>query len=242
MRSSALPRRAGTAARATSAGTPIPPPAATRPGAAGTCCCRRSRPSSRGSAGSARARSTTSASGSSVPPADAYGVATFYALLSTVPRPRRVLHVCDDIACRCKGADAAVRTSSSAPSARPTTMAPTATSRRSREDEAVWLRSPCLGLCDQAPAALLTVAGEAPVERLFGDVDAAKAQRVLAGDLSPSDAPHPRLPQAGDPSLRLLRRVDVADPDEPGRVPGPRRVRGAPAGARAGTRRRSSAR
>ena len=39
-----------------------------------------------------------------VPPADAYGVATFYALLSTVPRPRRVLHVCDDVACRCKGA------------------------------------------------------------------------------------------------------------------------------------------
>ena len=34
-----------------------------------------------------------------VPPADAYGVATFYALLSTVPRPRRVLLVCDDIGC-----------------------------------------------------------------------------------------------------------------------------------------------
>ena len=45
----------------------------------------------------------------SVPPADAYGVATFYALLSTVPRPKRVLHVCDDIACRCKGRRRAVR-------------------------------------------------------------------------------------------------------------------------------------
>src|SRR3954467_1937701 len=41
-----------------------------------------------------------------VPPADAWGVATFYALLSTNPRPRGVLHVCDDIACKCKGADA----------------------------------------------------------------------------------------------------------------------------------------
>ncbi len=38
-----------------------------------------------------------------VPPAEAWSVATFYALLSTTPRPRRVLHVCDDIACRCKG-------------------------------------------------------------------------------------------------------------------------------------------
>ena len=36
-----------------------------------------------------------------VPPADAWGVATFYALLATSPRPRRVVHVCDDIACKC---------------------------------------------------------------------------------------------------------------------------------------------
>src|SRR5262245_66196628 len=41
-----------------------------------------------------------------VPPADAWGVATFYALLATSPRPRRVVHVCDDIACKCLGADA----------------------------------------------------------------------------------------------------------------------------------------
>ena len=43
-----------------------------------------------------------------VPPADAWGVATFYALLSTTPRPRRVLHVCDDIACKCRGSDALI--------------------------------------------------------------------------------------------------------------------------------------
>src|SRR5437868_4943930 len=41
-----------------------------------------------------------------VPPADAWGVATFYALLATTPRPRSVVHVCDDIACKCAGADA----------------------------------------------------------------------------------------------------------------------------------------
>src|SRR5262245_7295688 len=39
-----------------------------------------------------------------VPPAEAWSVATFYALLATAPRPRRVLHVCDDIACRTRGA------------------------------------------------------------------------------------------------------------------------------------------
>ena len=147
----------------------------------------------------------------SIPPADAYGVVTFYALLSTVPRPKRVLHVCDDIACQCKGAAKLCEELEwtvgpayhHGPDGDHVTIA---------ESDAVWLRSPCLGLCDQAPAALLTVAGPQPVERLFGHLDSAKARRVLGGDLSPTTGPHPRLPQAGDPSLRLLRRVDVASP------------------------------
>ena len=147
----------------------------------------------------------------SVPPADAYGVASFYALLSTVPRPKRVLHVCDDIACRCKGADKLCeeleRTVGPAYH-----HGPDGDHTEIPADGGVWLRSPCLGLCDQAPAALVTVAGTAPVERLFGQVDAAKAARVLAGDLAASTAPHPRLPQAGTPGLRLLRRVNVVDP------------------------------
>ena len=36
----------------------------------------------------------------SVPPAEAYGVATFYALFSVEERPANVVHVCDDLACR----------------------------------------------------------------------------------------------------------------------------------------------
>ena len=38
-----------------------------------------------------------------VPPAEAYGVATFYAMFSVEPRPRTVIHVCDDLACRLDG-------------------------------------------------------------------------------------------------------------------------------------------
>ena len=128
-----------------------------------------------------------------VPPAEAYGVVTFYALLSTTPRPKRVLHVCDDIACRCKGAEALC------------------TELERTKSDTLVLRSPCLGLCDQAPAALLTVAGAEPVERLFGAVTAARAKQVLKGDL-PDGATRLPLPQAGDASLRLLRRVGVADP------------------------------
>uniref|UniRef100_UPI0015F00734 NADH-quinone oxidoreductase subunit NuoE family protein n=1 Tax=Streptomyces shenzhenensis TaxID=943815 RepID=UPI0015F00734 len=41
-----------------------------------------------------------------VPPAEAYGVATFYAMFSVRPRPATVLHVCTDLACAAAGAAA----------------------------------------------------------------------------------------------------------------------------------------
>jgi NADH-quinone oxidoreductase subunit F len=126
----------------------------------------------------------------SVPPAEAYGVATFYALLSTTPRPKRVVHVCDDIACRCKGA---------------------AELCAALEKTEGWHRSPCLGLCDQAPAALVTAAGPKPTERLVGNVTAAKVKDLIKGDV-PQDGKRLPLPQKGDADLRLLKRVGVVDP------------------------------
>ena len=140
-----------------------------------------------------------------VPPADAYAVATFYALLSTTPRPKRVLHVCDDIACRCKGAAALCAELERS-------VGPAGHGDGSEDGAgAIWLRSPCLGLCDQAPAALLTVAGPVPEERLFGGLTTARAKAVLGGEI-PTAASRHSLPQADDNSLRLLRRVGVVDP------------------------------
>ncbi len=133
-----------------------------------------------------------------VPPAEAYGVATFYALLSTTPRPKRVLHVCDDIACRCKGAAelCAELEQKVGPAG---------------HGEPLWLRSPCLGLCDQAPAALVTAAGPKPAERLVGSMTAAKAKDLLKSDAALDGKRFP-LPQKGDAGLRLLARVGVVDP------------------------------
>ncbi len=147
-----------------------------------------------------------------IPPADAYGVATFYSLLSTVPRPKRVLHVCDDIACRCRGAEqlCAELERKVGPAYH---HGPDGDRHEIPPDGAAWLRSPCLGLCEQAPAALVTVAGQTPVETLFGNLTVDSAAKVLRGDLRPAAIERPRLPQAGDPSLRLLRRVGVARPD-----------------------------
>ena len=130
-----------------------------------------------------------------VPPADAWGVATFYALLSTSPLPKRVVHVCDDIACKCRGADALVAAleASAGPAA-----------------DAAWKRSPCLGKCDQSPAAFVTDAGAESRELLLGHVTVAVVQELLSGAAAPEGAAAVVRQPVDD--LRLLRRVGRVDP------------------------------
>jgi NADH-quinone oxidoreductase subunit F len=136
-----------------------------------------------------------------VAPAEAYGVATFYALFATTPRAPTMAHVCDDIACRLAGAericDDLGRTIG--PAGEP-----------ARDGRIGWLRSPCLGLCDLAPAALITVAGERPVTASAAPVDAAGIVARLERD----DPPHrPAAPRRQDRTGQaLLGRVGVVDP------------------------------
>jgi len=141
----------------------------------------------------------------SVPPAEAYGVATFYALFATKPRPPIVAHVCDDIACHLAGAEetAADLTRTIGPEGTP-----------SADGQQTWLRSPCLGLCERAPAAMITVAGTEPSSVVAGPVDAAGiAMRMGANDaVAGTEYGDSPIPQAGQPGLRLLARVGVVDP------------------------------
>jgi NADH-quinone oxidoreductase subunit F len=134
-----------------------------------------------------------------VPPAEAYGVATFFHLLTTEPSPKRVLHVCDDVACRARGSAAITE-------ALATTFAPEGTTR----SDACWKRSPCLGQCERAPTALVVEAGEAPIERTIAPIDPVLARAALGGDL-PATPPPARVHQPRE-SLRLLARVGVVDP------------------------------
>jgi NADH-quinone oxidoreductase subunit F len=136
-----------------------------------------------------------------VPPADAYGVATFYALFSTDPRPGTVVHVCEDIACKCYGSDVLIAE----------LEARFGTEGTVGSDGSTWLRSPCLGQCDRAPAAMLTQAGERPEEHVLAPTDAAGVLDAMRGQPRGGN-PVTRLPQHGDPSLRLLRRVGHVDP------------------------------
>jgi len=145
-----------------------------------------------------------------VPLAEIWGVVTFYALLPTHPRPPRVLHVCDDIACRMRGANGICERLEHDIGESVTEAGHGATSETMDPGEHGWLRSPCLGLCDQAPAALLTVAGERPIERLLPHVTPTAAVAALRGAVP--DELRARLPQKGAPGLKLLARVGVVDP------------------------------
>ncbi|HEX3299308.1 MAG TPA: NAD(P)H-dependent oxidoreductase subunit E [Actinomycetota bacterium] len=97
-----------------------------------------------------------------VPPAEAYGVATFYAMFSLEERAPTVVHVCDDLACRVAGGRELLD----------------ACRRDVHPEEAVVVSSPCLGQCERAPAALVQRAGESRDDVVLTDV-AASPPRVM---------------------------------------------------------------
>ena len=145
-----------------------------------------------------------------VPPADAWGVATFYALFSTTPRPRMVTHVCDDIACRCLGAKEAIAhlEKTVGPEYHPPTgdhvdVGPFA-----------WVRSPCLGFCDQGPAALVQHFGANAHDGLIGHFDAvtreaAKMEPIAPIDIEETGRKKPALP------FHVGGRGPLTAPDRP---------------------------
>ena len=109
----------------------------------------------------------------------------------------------------------------------------------SADRQTTWLRSPCLGLCERAPAVLFTVAGEAPQQIGIAPIDAvgvigrlaegAAGRRIgpfEAGQSAAGAGGNQRgaaverlaaarlsVPQAGDDGLQLLARVGRIDPN-----------------------------
>jgi NADH-quinone oxidoreductase subunit F len=139
-----------------------------------------------------------------VPPAEAYGVATFYALLSTKTQAPTMLHLCDDVACRLAGAEEVA-------GALERTLGPEGSA--AREGSIGWHRSPCLGRCEQAPAAFLVASGTVPLEAGLARIDAAAALGALES-AAPTPLPDLRtsIPQFGSPELRLIGRIGQLDP------------------------------
>ena len=104
----------------------------------------------------------------------------------------------------------------------------------SDDGSATWYRSPCLGQCDRAPAALLSEAGAPPLERAASPAAADVLALLAGGEPGPEPVAVPAQ-EAGE--LRLLRACRSRRPAAPRRVPGERRVRGAAARLRARARR-----
>ncbi|MBT6063723.1 MAG: NADH-quinone oxidoreductase subunit E, partial [Candidatus Marinimicrobia bacterium] len=123
-----------------------------------------------------------------IPPAEAYGVATFYHLFShSEPQADSTVHVCDDIVCRTVGAGGLMDDL--------------------REAGYQVRPSPCLGQCDRGPAVL--------VQRTSAEdlsVAPARLQDVETAIGSSGSSSSVTVPQAGSDNLRLLTRVGVVDP------------------------------
>ncbi|NTU78297.1 MAG: hypothetical protein HGA45_02655, partial [Chloroflexales bacterium] len=123
-----------------------------------------------------------------LPLADVHGVIEFYELLSSHPRGRQVLRICQDAPCALAGADALLGAICSRLGVQP---------GETTADGAYTVETVrCLGLCDQAPAAL---AGLRPHGH-------ATPAGLLAG------APAPAPPLAGSLIRLALGNVGVVDP------------------------------
>jgi len=127
-----------------------------------------------------------------IAPAEAYGVASFYAMLSLEERPRRQVHVCVDVVCG--AARRAERPGRAEPGI---------------EDDPELVASPCLGLCERAPAALVVEAGPTPAA--WPVAPARPAALAATSVVSPWDS-IASIPQAGEAQLQLLARAGRVDP------------------------------
>jgi len=124
-----------------------------------------------------------------VPPAEAYGVATFYHLFSSQPPSGdQILHVCNDIACSLNGANGLIDD----------------LKKEGHETKP----SPCLGQCERGPAVF--VQRIASQDTVVFDADLEQVDKFLTEH---SEKESIKLPQAGSDHLRLLTRVGIVDPN-----------------------------
>ena len=128
-----------------------------------------------------------------VPPAEGYGVATFYHLFTHEPPVATdTVHVCDDVACRLVGAIDLIDDL--------------------RAEGHHVKASPCLGQCERGPAIMVQRTGRSDVTVAAVDGGPVTPSEVAVAVGLGASTPSVTVPQAGDPGLRLLSRIGVVDP------------------------------
>ena len=152
-----------------------------------------------------------------VPPAEAWGVLTFYHLFATEPRPRTVAHVCDDIACRVRGAEAICATLTTVLGA-----AGAAPARPRHDLDAQPVPGPVRAGAGGAGRARPGIRPHAWWSRRSASADAVAraltpdaARRICTESLAELRA---GVPQAGEPGLTLLAPRGRRRSDEPRRL------------------------
>jgi len=137
-----------------------------------------------------------------IPPAEVHGVATFYHLFTLRRGAATHVHVCDDIACRRRGGRELLKNLDE---------------QHARSETVEVHPSPCLGLCERAPAALVLRSGKNPQGCAVGHATPARVSVALEADSFPDagiDWLQAAVPQASKRSaeLSLLSRVGKCDP------------------------------
>ncbi len=130
--------------------------------------------------------------------ADIYGVASFYALLPTEPQPSTTVHVCVDMACRFTGGQRLVD------DLRETTG-------DGGEGDIAIHESPCLGQCENAPAAYIERTGDSRFS-LTGTTTKKILESLKSTDASSpdaSDATNQPLRAYSIGEAQLLRRIGI---------------------------------
>ena len=110
-----------------------------------------------------------------VPLADVHGVIEFYSLFYNEPVGKRIIRVCTDQACALKGADGVLQHLCSHHGLEPNQTTP---------DLSLTVEaSPCLGLCEQAPAALVNEEAETNIDLEKGTYDLGRPRSIVGGSL-----------------------------------------------------------
>lgn len=123
-----------------------------------------------------------------IPPHKAYGVATFYSMLSLNPQKETTIHICDGPVCWLKGA----------PQIQQMFEESLAESRQWKVQ-----RTSCLGLCDRAPAALIENVQTGPL------TEKSLANIIQGWRGNPFDYSKPK---AGEMRV-MLSKTGIIDPD-----------------------------
>lgn len=110
-----------------------------------------------------------------VPLVEVHGVVEFYTLLYNKPVGRRIIRVCTDIACSLQGGEGVLNHLCAHHSVQP---------GGTTADGSVTVESsPCLGLCEQAPAALVDDDAETNIQLARNAYDLGRPRSIVGGSL-----------------------------------------------------------